>query len=54
MIEFLEIFFFGQGSVQTAEPISMGAAALIGAGTQIIGRRRQKKKSGKTGSTRAS
>jgi hypothetical protein len=37
MIEFLEIFFFGQGSVQTAEPISMGAAALIGAGTQIIG-----------------
>ena len=30
MIEFLEIFLFGQNNVQiAAEPISMGAAALI-------------------------
>ena len=37
MIEFLEIFFFGQGNVQMAEPLSMGAAALISGGVQIIG-----------------
>jgi len=37
MIEFLEIFFFGKGNVQMAEPLTMGAAALISGGVQIIG-----------------
>jgi hypothetical protein len=37
MIEFLEIFFFGQGNVQTAEPLTMAGAALISGGVQIIG-----------------
>ncbi len=37
MIEFLEIFLFGQNNVQMAEPLSMGAAALISGGIQIIG-----------------
>jgi hypothetical protein len=37
MIEFLEIFFFGQGNVQMAEPLSMAGAALISGGIQIIG-----------------
>jgi len=37
MIEFLEIFFFGQGDVQMAEPLTMAGAALISGGIQIIG-----------------
>jgi len=37
MMEFLEIFLFGQGDVQMAEPLSLGAAALISAGGQILG-----------------
>ena len=38
MIEFLEIFFFGKGNVQMAEPLTMaGAGFNIGAGIQIIG-----------------
>ena len=37
MIEFLEIFLFGQGDVQMADPLNLGAAALISAGTQILG-----------------
>ena len=37
MIEFLEIFFFGKGNVQMAEPLTMAGAALISGGIQIIG-----------------
>ena len=37
MIEFLEIFFFGQGDVQMAEPLTMAGAALISGGIQVIG-----------------
>ncbi len=37
MIEFLEIFFFGQGNVQMAEPLTMAGAALISGGIQVIG-----------------
>lgn len=37
MIEFLEIFFFGQGDVQMAEPLTMAGAALISGGVQILG-----------------
>jgi len=37
MIEFLEIFFFGQENVQMAEPLTMAGAALISGGVQILG-----------------
>jgi len=37
MIEFLEIFFFGRGDVQMAEPLTMAGAALISGGIQVIG-----------------
>ena len=37
MIEFLEIFFFGQDNVQMAEPLTMAGAALISGGVQILG-----------------
>ena len=37
MIEFLELFLFGNPNIQQAMAIGMGAAALISAGTQIIG-----------------
>ncbi len=37
MIEFLEIFFFGQDNVQMAEPLTMAGAALISGGIQVIG-----------------
>jgi hypothetical protein len=36
MIEFLEIFFFGQGNVQMAE-LTMAGAALISGGLQFVG-----------------
>ena len=51
MIEFLELFFFGRGDVQMAEPLTMAGAALISGGIQVIGsifgsgRRRRKKTS---------
>ena len=37
MIEFLEIFLFGRGDVQMAEPLTMAGAALISGGIQVIG-----------------
>jgi len=37
MIEFLELFFFGRGDVQMAEPLTMAGAALISGGIQVIG-----------------
>ena len=37
MIEFLELFLFGNPNIQQAMPIGLAGAALIGAGTQIIG-----------------
>jgi hypothetical protein len=37
MIEFLEIFFFGQGNVQMAEPLTaMAVGSLVSGGIQLL------------------